>query len=88
MKSVYYKEPNDKKVERMFSHISSDYDLLNHVLSFGLDFRWRKACARETGVVNCQRILDVCTGTGDMAIELSKYWKCKVNIDALDFHKN
>ncbi len=85
MRSIYYREPNSKKVEQMFSHISSRYDLLNHVLSFGLDSRWRKACARETGRVNCQRILDVCTGSGDMAIELSKFWRDKVYIDALDF---
>lgn len=85
MKIADHKKLNPAKVERMFSHISHRYDLLNHLLSFGLDFKWRKACAYETGISNCQRILDVCTGTGDMAIELNKYWKSKVSIEALDF---
>jgi demethylmenaquinone methyltransferase/2-methoxy-6-polyprenyl-1,4-benzoquinol methylase len=55
------------------------------MLSLGLDFKWRKEVARETGRINCQRILDVCTGTGDMAIELSRFWRGKVCIDAIDF---
>jgi demethylmenaquinone methyltransferase / 2-methoxy-6-polyprenyl-1,4-benzoquinol methylase len=84
---VDHKERDTKKVERMFSRISSRYDLLNHMLSLGLDFRWRKEIAREAGRINCQRILDVCTGTGDMAIELSKFWRGKVYIDAIDFSR-
>jgi demethylmenaquinone methyltransferase/2-methoxy-6-polyprenyl-1,4-benzoquinol methylase len=75
----------DSKVEQMFSGIAARYDLLNHVLSLCLDFRWRKKVAMETGRVHCHRILDVCTGTGDMAIELCKFWQGNAHIDAVDF---
>jgi demethylmenaquinone methyltransferase/2-methoxy-6-polyprenyl-1,4-benzoquinol methylase len=82
---VDHKERDAKRVEQMFSGIASRYDLLNHLLSFGLDIGWRKRVAIETGKIRCSRILDVCTGTGDMAVELCGFWKDKVHIDAVDF---
>ncbi len=87
MRTIDYKERDAEKVEQMFSGIANRYDLLNHVLSLGLDFGWRKQVARETGIINCQNILDVCTGTGDMAIELCKFWKGKAYIEGLDFSR-
>jgi demethylmenaquinone methyltransferase/2-methoxy-6-polyprenyl-1,4-benzoquinol methylase len=71
----------------MFSGIASRYDTLNHVLSFGLDIGWRKKVARETGKIDCQRILDVCTGSGDMAVELAKYWRGRARVEGLDFSR-
>ncbi len=87
MNTIDYKERDAKKVEQMFSGIANRYDLLNHVLSLGLDFGWRKQVAYETGVISCNNILDVCTGTGDMAIELCRFWKGRANIEGLDFSK-
>ncbi|MEW6068371.1 MAG: bifunctional demethylmenaquinone methyltransferase/2-methoxy-6-polyprenyl-1,4-benzoquinol methylase UbiE [Nitrospirota bacterium] len=87
MPIVDYKKRETIEVKQMFSSISNRYDLLNHVLSFCLDFRWRKKVAMETNKVNCQRILDVCTGTGDMAIELCKYWKGRAHINGIDFSR-
>jgi demethylmenaquinone methyltransferase/2-methoxy-6-polyprenyl-1,4-benzoquinol methylase len=87
MNTIDHKERDANKVEQMFSGIASRYDLLNHILSIGLDIGWRKKVARETGKVNCTNILDVCTGTGDMAIELSKFWKGKAHIEGLDFSR-
>lgn len=80
-----HKKRDAQQVEQMFSAIASRYDLLNHVLSFGLDFGWRRKVAEETGTIQCRRILDVCTGTGDMAIELCRFWRGKAHIDGLDF---
>ena len=85
MNHIDHRTRDARKVEQMFSGISGRYDLLNHVLSLGLDYAWRRKVAQETGKVHCRRILDVCTGTGDMAIELSRYWKNKAQIDGLDF---
>jgi demethylmenaquinone methyltransferase/2-methoxy-6-polyprenyl-1,4-benzoquinol methylase len=82
---VDHKERRASEVDRMFSSIAFRYDLLNHILSFGLDKGWRRRVASETRKIDCQKILDVCTGTGDMAIELSRQWKGKVHIEAVDF---
>jgi len=82
---VDYKVRRASQVDRMFSSIAPRYDLLNHILSFGLDKGWRRRVARETRKIDCQKILDVCTGTGDMAIELSRQWKGRVHIEAIDF---
>jgi demethylmenaquinone methyltransferase / 2-methoxy-6-polyprenyl-1,4-benzoquinol methylase len=85
MNAVDHKKRDAKKIEKMFSRIASRYDLLNHVLSFGLDIMWRREAARETGRINCSKILDVCTGTGDMAIELCRFWEGKVSVEGIDF---
>jgi hypothetical protein len=70
---VDYKKRRAAEVDRMFSSIAPRYDLLNHILSFGLDKGWRRRVASETRKIDCQKILDVCTGTGDMAIEHRGY---------------
>jgi len=85
MNSIDYKERDASKVEQMFSGIAARYDFLNHLLSFGFDFGWRKKVARETRGIRCERILDVCTGTGDMAIELFRYWKGTAKVEGIDF---
>jgi demethylmenaquinone methyltransferase/2-methoxy-6-polyprenyl-1,4-benzoquinol methylase len=82
---IDHKERHAKNVKQMFSGIAHRYDLLNHLLSFGFDIGWRKKVALETGKTHCKRILDVCTGTGDMAIELCKFWKGRAHIEAVDF---
>ena len=87
MNTIDHKRRDPKTVEQMFSNIAERYDLLNHVLSLGLDFCWRRKVARETGNIPCQRLLDVCTGTGDMAIELCKFWKGKASVEGIDFSR-
>lgn len=74
-----------EKIEGMFTNIARRYDLLNHLLSFGFDFKWRKKVAKETLKKQCYRILDVCTGSADTAIELCKVHKNGVLVDGLDF---
>jgi demethylmenaquinone methyltransferase / 2-methoxy-6-polyprenyl-1,4-benzoquinol methylase len=82
---IDHKERHAKNVEQMFSRIAARYDLLNHVLSLGLDILWRKKVARETARIDCRNILDVCTGSGDMAIELCRFWKGRAHVAGLDF---
>ena len=53
----------------MFDDISGSYDLLNRVISFGLDGRWRKLTVEPHA--RDKLVLDICSGTGDMALELS-----------------
>jgi demethylmenaquinone methyltransferase/2-methoxy-6-polyprenyl-1,4-benzoquinol methylase len=52
----------------MFDAIAKRYDLLNHVLSAGLDVRWRARAIREAQLAADARVLDLCTGTADFAI--------------------
>ena len=61
-----------QKVERMFNDIAPRYDFLNHFLSMGIDIQWRKTLRKTLAPLKPKKILDVATGTGDLAIELSK----------------
>jgi demethylmenaquinone methyltransferase/2-methoxy-6-polyprenyl-1,4-benzoquinol methylase len=64
----------DKKsnVKKLFDGISHKYDLLNHLLSFGIDYRWRKKALKLTGLTTDSVLLDVACGTGDFAIDAYK----------------
>ena len=84
MDHIDHKKRDAQKVGQMFSDIAARYDLLNHLLSLGLDIGWRKRLAKETGKISCKSILDVCTGTGDMAIELCRFWKGAAHVEGLD----
>jgi demethylmenaquinone methyltransferase/2-methoxy-6-polyprenyl-1,4-benzoquinol methylase len=62
----------DKSPDRiagMFDAIAPRYDLLNHLLSAGIDRRWRAAAIRSLRLTGVETLLDVCTGTADVALE-------------------
>ncbi|HEX4824896.1 MAG TPA: ubiquinone/menaquinone biosynthesis methyltransferase [Candidatus Polarisedimenticolaceae bacterium] len=59
-----------ERIREMFGGIARRYDLLNRLLSLGLDRRWRKAAAREACLASPARVLDLCSGTGDLALAL------------------
>jgi demethylmenaquinone methyltransferase/2-methoxy-6-polyprenyl-1,4-benzoquinol methylase len=58
-----------EQVERMFDSIAENYDTLNHTLSMGIDRGWRKKGLSVLKKLNPQSVLDVATGTGDLAIQ-------------------
>lgn len=60
-----------EQVAKMFDNISDNYDSLNRVISFGVDVKWRKKILKMVSAKNPSTILDVATGTGDLAILLS-----------------
>jgi demethylmenaquinone methyltransferase/2-methoxy-6-polyprenyl-1,4-benzoquinol methylase len=60
-----------EQVAKMFDTISSKYDNLNRVISFGVDVKWRKKILKMIAAKNPNSILDIATGTGDLAILLS-----------------
>lgn len=67
-----YKNKSDakkKQVADMFDSISSKYDFLNHFLSLGIDIQWRKKAINYLKKDKPKQILDIATGTGDLAIE-------------------
>lgn len=61
-----------KQVEKMFDTISTNYDGLNRVISFGIDVKWRKRVVKIVEAQSPEKVLDIATGTGDLAINLSK----------------
>ena len=59
-----------EQVKSMFDGISKQYDLLNRVISLGIDQSWRRKVVRLASEQKPQRVIDVATGTGDLAIAL------------------
>jgi demethylmenaquinone methyltransferase/2-methoxy-6-polyprenyl-1,4-benzoquinol methylase len=58
------------EIRGMFGRIAHRYDLLNRVLSLGRDVSWRKTVAQRVAATRPERVLDVCTGTGDLALAM------------------
>lgn len=60
-----------EQVAKMFDNISENYDGLNRVISLGIDVSWRKKVVKLVGENNPKQILDIATGTGDLAIMMA-----------------
>jgi demethylmenaquinone methyltransferase/2-methoxy-6-polyprenyl-1,4-benzoquinol methylase len=58
------------EIRGMFGRIAHRYDFLNRVLSLGRDVSWRKTVAQRVAAARPERVLDVCTGTGDLALAM------------------
>ena len=63
-------EGKGQHVRRMFTSIAPRYDFLNHFLSLNIDRRWRRFLVRALQLPPGAQVLDLCTGTGDLALEL------------------
>jgi demethylmenaquinone methyltransferase/2-methoxy-6-polyprenyl-1,4-benzoquinol methylase len=64
-------EEKARAVRAMFDTIAPRYDLVNRVMTFGLDRRWRRTAVRALGLASGARVLDVACGTGDLCRELA-----------------
>ena len=78
------KPGNAKAIEEMFNSISSKYDFLNDMFSFGLHRFWKKKLLKILNPTFGERWIDLCCGTGDMAILLARYMKSSRNITGID----
>ncbi len=67
-----------EQVAQMFNNISENYDGLNRVISFGIDVKWRKKVVAIVGENNPKQILDIATGTGDLAIMMTSLHPDKI----------
>ena len=72
------KQSKKEQVTQMFDGISPQYDALNRVISLGIDLKWRKRLVAMAEKVSPKTILDVATGTGDLAIALKKTKAIKI----------
>ncbi len=70
VKPYHTQRSKKEEVRTMFDHIAPHYDFLNHVLSFNIDRLWRRHVVNEVLRGCPRRVLDVATGTGDLAFEL------------------
>lgn len=77
-------EARARYVRRMFGHIAPRYDLLNRLMTFGQDRRWRREAVRRLGLQASPRVLDLGAGTGDLGFEVLKR-RPEACLVALDF---
>jgi demethylmenaquinone methyltransferase/2-methoxy-6-polyprenyl-1,4-benzoquinol methylase len=73
--------PEGMPIQQMFATVAPRYDLLNHLMSFGLDRYWWRAMARLSGAAPGTRFLDVAAGTGDSSIALARRGACVISSD-------
>ena len=80
-----------KDIRDMFSRIHKKYDLMNHILSFGIDKSWRRSAAYGAMIEKkSYKLLDIATGTGDLAIMIKKMGIKKgkdIDIEGIDFNE-
>jgi len=78
-------DKSGSRVCRMFGEIAGRYDLLNHVLSLGVDRRWRRRTVRLVPLSGEGPVLDVCTGTGDLALAYWRAGRGQIDVVGADF---
>ena len=72
MKPYNSQQSKKEQVQLMFDNIAPTYDKLNHLFSFSIDRLWRSNVVRKVRRMKPERILDLATGTGDLAIKMAK----------------
>jgi demethylmenaquinone methyltransferase/2-methoxy-6-polyprenyl-1,4-benzoquinol methylase len=78
-------DKSDERVRKMFGQIAPRYDFLNRLLSLGIDRWWRRKTVRLVPPAGPLPILDVCTGTGDLALAYNRAASGRTSIVAADF---
>ncbi|MGB0744859.1 MAG: bifunctional demethylmenaquinone methyltransferase/2-methoxy-6-polyprenyl-1,4-benzoquinol methylase UbiE [Opitutales bacterium] len=77
--------PEGKAVSRMFAGIAGRYDLANHLLSGGIDFYWRRVLTSMVRAFGPKDVVDLATGSGDVAFKLRDRLGASVPVTGLDF---
>lgn len=84
---MYKLSEKGERIQQMFDSIAPRYDFLNRVLSFGIDRSWRRFAVKQITFSENGRILDVATGTGDVALAIAARTPGSVKIVGVDFSK-
>jgi demethylmenaquinone methyltransferase/2-methoxy-6-polyprenyl-1,4-benzoquinol methylase len=74
-----------ERIAGMFDAIAARYDLLNHLLSAGIDRRWRRRAIQSLQLTGNERVLDLCTGTADLAIAAALAQPGAARVVGVDF---
>ncbi len=74
-----------KPLHGMFTAVPRRYDLVNHVVTWCLDRRWRRKTAGECLTARPRRVLDLCCGTGDLAINIARLAESHVELTGIDY---
>jgi len=77
-----------RPLQKIFRAVPPSYDRINRLLTFGIDEYWRKLAARRLLSDNPAKVLDLCTGTGDLAMHLRKRATPETTVLALDFSES
>ena len=72
-------------IQNIFSQVSKTYEIVNHILTFGLDILWRRKAARAAAQGSGERWIDICTGTSEMAVYLNRLARENTMLFAADF---
>jgi demethylmenaquinone methyltransferase/2-methoxy-6-polyprenyl-1,4-benzoquinol methylase len=78
-------DKSNSRVRDMFGQIAPRYDLLNHMLSLNIDKTWRRKTVDRLRIRNTSPVLDVCTGTGDLAMAIRAKFGTSVPVFGSDF---
>ena len=78
-------DKSGQRVRQMFGEIAPSYDRMNHLLSLNVDRYWRWRTVRALRPAGSDPILDICTGTGDLALAFYRYTRGQTPIFATDF---
>ena len=78
-------DKSERRIREMFGEISPRYDFLNHFFSGGTDYYWRWRTVRRAAPQGELPILDVCTGTGDLAVAYWRRGRGRVRVVGADF---
>ena len=78
-------DKNGARIRQMFGEIAGRYDFMNHFLSLGTDVYWRWRAVRLAGNLSSAPVLDVCTGTGDLAFAFRHRAPRDCRVFATDF---
>ena len=81
------KKRKNRPLEKMFNDVPPTYDLMNRLLTLGLDRRWRKRAAAIMMTHRPVSILDLCTGTGDFALSIGSRSTTQNRIIGVDFSR-
>jgi demethylmenaquinone methyltransferase/2-methoxy-6-polyprenyl-1,4-benzoquinol methylase len=81
---MYKLSEKGERIRSMFDDIAPRYDFLNRLLSLGIDRSWRRFAVRQLGIPPNGEVLDIATGTGDVALEIARQARKDVSIVGVD----